>query len=85
MQFHSPALRSTSRAEVRADALYPALLALLDAGAVIEEVDIAPLRYCVRHGRDSAPLPGGLVQKLFAHKRLKPTCRVGGRQQYVMA
>lgn len=61
------------------------VLQLLSDGAYIEQVSQAPLIFNIRHNRDGAPLPGGLVQQLLANGAIKPSCRVSGRMRYVAA
>ena len=53
------------------------------AGAFIEQVSDAPLVYRIRVGNVAAPLPGGLVQQLLAHRAIRQSCRVSGRMRFV--
>ena len=62
---------------------YEAALALLAAGAVIEQTSDAPVVYQLKSGRETAPMPGSLVQQLLVHGRICVTCRVSGRLRYV--
>ena len=62
---------------------YEAALALLAAGAVIEQISEAPLAYRLQVGREAVPIPGSLIQLLLAHRRIRATCRVSGRLRYV--
>lgn len=64
---------------------YAAVLELLAAGAVIEQASEAPRTFQLKLDRQSVPLPSGLVQQLFAHRCIRATCKVSGRQQYVAA
>ena len=43
---------------------FEAVLELLSAGAVIEQVSDAPLTYTLKVGREAVPIDGGLVQQL---------------------
>ena len=61
------------------------VLQLLADGAYIEQVSQAPLIFHIRHNREAAPLPGGLMQQLLASGAIKPSCRVSGRMRYVAA
>jgi hypothetical protein len=38
----------------------------------------------LRHGGESAALPGHIVQRLLVSHRIKPTCKVSGRLRYVL-
>ena len=62
---------------------YEAAIALLAAGAVIEQTSEAPLVYRLQVGRETVPIPGSVVQQLLAHRRIQATCRVSGRMRYV--
>jgi hypothetical protein len=62
---------------------YTTALALLAAGAVIEQVSEAPITYRLKVGGQSVPLPGGVVQQLITHKRIRQSCRVSGKLLYV--
>ena len=62
---------------------FEAVLELLAAGAYIEQVSEAPLAFNIRMGSDAARLPGGLVQQLLVHRRIRQSCRVSGRVRYV--
>lgn len=64
---------------------FNAVLQLLASGAYIEQVSEAPLAFRICHSRETAPLPGGLVQQLLASRAIKPSCRVSGRMRYVAA
>lgn len=62
---------------------FEVVLELLAAGAYIEQVSEAPQAFNIRIGSNAARLPGGLVQQLFAHRRIRQSCRVSGRMRYV--
>ena len=64
---------------------YEIALQLLVAGACIEQVCDAPKVYRLRTERESAPIPGSLVQQLLAHRRIIEICRVSGRLRFVAA
>lgn len=64
---------------------FEAVLELLSAGAVIEQVSDAPLTYTLKVGREAVPIDGGLVQQLLAARRIRAACRVSGRLRYVAA
>lgn len=64
---------------------FEAVLELLAAGAVIEQVSDAPLLYKLKVGYETVPIPGGLVQQLLANRCIRATCRVSGRLRYVAA
>ena len=64
---------------------FSAVIQLLANGGYIEQVSDAPLSYRIHHERDSAPLPGGLVQQLLTSRTIKQSCRVSGRMRYIGA
>ena len=64
---------------------FTAVIRLLASGAFIEQVSDTPLSYRIHHERQSAPIPGGLVQRLLTSGVIKQSCRVSGRMRYVAA
>lgn len=62
---------------------YRAVLSLLAAGAVVEQVSEAPIAYRLKVGGQSTPLAGGVVQQLIAHRRIRQSCKVSGNLVYV--
>lgn len=64
--------------------LYAAALQLLQAGAVIDEVTAAPSTYRIALGRDSAPIPGHVVQQLVTHRKIHAVCQVSGKRRFVL-
>lgn len=61
------------------------VLRLLAEGAYIEQVSEAPVSYRIFHERESAAIPGGLVQQLLTARAIKQSCRVSGRMRFVGA
>lgn len=62
---------------------YRAVLLRLAEVAVVEQVSEAPIAYRLKVGGQSMLLPGGVVQQLIAHKRIRQSCRVNGRVIFV--
>lgn len=79
LETHATGFVRPQKVEVNMQSQYEAARQLLAAGAFIEQVSDAPLRF----GSDSAPLPAGLFQQLLAHKLICQSCRVSGKTRYV--
>ena len=63
--------------------LYQAAVQLLAAGAAIEELSSAPIVYRLVFERQSAPIPGWVVQQLQAQRAVREVCRVNGRRRFL--
>lgn len=63
---------------------FSAALEILKSGGWIEQIRDCPIQYLLRHGGESAVLPGHIVQRLLVSHRIKPTCKVSGRMRYVL-
>lgn len=61
-----------------------AVVEILQSGGWIEQIRDCPIQYLLRHGGESAALPGHIVQRLLVSHRIKPTCKVSGRLRYVL-
>ena len=64
--------------------VFYAALEILQSGGWIEQIRDCPIQYLLRHGGESAALPGHIVQRLLVSHRIKPTCKVSGRLRYVL-
>ena len=64
---------------------FTTVLRLLADGAYIEQVSEVPVSYRIFHERESAAIPGGLVQQLLTARAIKESCKVSGRMRYVGA